>query len=372
MVRRHNLLAACRLGDVDHGRANNLNLIRFLLASAVILSHSYGLLRENDLDPLHRLLHWGLLGETAVFGFFFVSGYLILKSGLRSAGPKEFLAARFLRIFPGLAGTVVLCALVVGPLNSSLPAGRYFASPATYSFLRAAFLHGTQNPLPGVFENLPAPGVVNGSLWTLPMEWALYMAVLVGCLAVSRRKDLRSLDRMTWFFFALSVLLTIQMFPIQWNFVCVGCFALGAACYLARSKVILSVPFAVIAFGFVASSIGVYGSYLGKRLYPLALCYLIATFGFHRGTIFRVFHRIGDYSYGLYIFAWPIQQMLVARVGGPLRLFVVSYPLTLAAAILSWHFIEEPCLALRERLRGEGADCTSNRVESRSQTFAGI
>ena len=90
-----------KLSDVERGRHNNLNLIRFALSSAVVLSHCYVILGLFKDEPMQKFLHFNDLGGTAVYSFFFLSGYLILKSSIRSS-PEEFILSRVLRIFPAL------------------------------------------------------------------------------------------------------------------------------------------------------------------------------------------------------------------------------------------------------------------------------
>jgi peptidoglycan/LPS O-acetylase OafA/YrhL len=353
MLEVFQFLKTVRLGEVEKGRGNNLNLLRLLFASAVVFSHCFVLRGEYANEPMHAALGWGDLGETAVFCFFFVSGYLILKSALSRSTPEEFIAARTLRIFPALVAAILLCAFVLGPLVSTLPAIDYFRDPLTHTFLRDAWLHRTQDALPGVFENNPIHYVVNGPIWTLPVEWTMYMVTLVACAIVRRKSPASRFTARSWAVLIVALLLTAQMFPLPWptSWMWVACFLLGSACYLSRSKMPLSLLLAVAFLSVDLLCFHKLPFHLGAKLFPPALCYCVIAFGYHPAAHVKSFHRLGDYSYGLYIFAWPLQQLLVNHTGGALRLFAISYALSLLAAVCSWHFIEKPCMALKDRVR---------------------
>jgi peptidoglycan/LPS O-acetylase OafA/YrhL len=144
------------------------------------------------------------------------------------------------------------------------------------------------------------------------------------------------------------------MFPLphpssfQWMVL----YFLGCACYLRRDKILLSVPIALAVF-FLAIMLFRLAPQVGRAMFPAALCYLIAAIGFHPAAYFESYRKVGDYSYGLYIYAWPIQQTIVWHFHSqqPLQLFAASYPLALMVAIASWHFIEDPSLQLKNRKR---------------------
>jgi peptidoglycan/LPS O-acetylase OafA/YrhL len=346
-------LKTVRLGEVEKGRGNNLNLLRLLCASAVIFSHCFVLRGEYAREPMHAALGWGDLGETAVFCFFFISGYLILKSALSRSTPEEFIAARTLRIFPALMVAIMLCAFVLGPVASTLSVSDYFRDPLTRTFLRDAWLHRTQDALPGVFENNPIRNVVDGPIWTLPVEWTMYMVTLAACAIVRWKSSASRFTARSWAVLIAALILTVQMFPLPWptSWMWIACFLLGSACYPLRSTVPLSPPFAVAFLSLDLLCFHKLPFHLGAKLFPLALCYCLITFGYHPAAHVKSFHRLGDYSYGLYVFAWPLQQFLVNRTRGAISLFAATYVLALLAAVCSWHFIEKPCLALKDRVR---------------------
>ena len=335
-----------RLSQVESGRANNLKLLRFLFAAGVVFSHCYVLLGQLGREPMQRFFHWSNLGEVAVFGFFFLSGYLILKSGLRWSTPSDFLAARCLRIFPALWCTVVLCVAVLGPAASSLSLKEYAAAPLTRHYLlqavmRANALHG----LPGVFQGRLPFASVNQPLWTLSSEWLTYIVVLLICLGVRLRQGVRY-PWTSWLFIGLVLLLTAQMFPFQktdsarWAAI----FALGGLCFLLRHHVRLSISMAVCGIALSLVLLRVL-PHAGKPLFPLALCYAVAVAGYHPALYVHWFNRLGDYSYGIYIYGWPIQQLLLPSAAkSAVRLFGLAFPCVLTLSALSWHLLEERAL----------------------------
>jgi peptidoglycan/LPS O-acetylase OafA/YrhL len=356
MPHNRNLFDLPVLSELDKGRENNLNLVRFLLASAVILTHSYGVFNDMAHEPLLAVSHFIDCGSLSVLGFFFISGYLILKSALRWSSPEQFIASRFLRIFPGLAIAVILAGAVLGPLVSVLPVKAYFVSPATRAFFSELWMHRMRHPLPGVFEHNPDPFVVNASLWTLPVEWTMYVATLLICLVTRWRANLGRFSAHTWIVVIATVLLTAQMIPqLPWQSaeVWIKCFCIGAVFYLLRCWIKLSLPAAAAFLAFDIALIHFHVPHSGGAPFLFALCYLMFAFGFHPAVRIAGFHRFGDYSYGLYIYAWPLQQLLVPYFHRPLQLFAASYLLALIAAILSWRYIEAPSLALKIKVKRE-------------------
>lgn len=363
-MRRHltfNFMSYTRvvwLGDVDKGRNNNLNVIRFLMASSVILSHSWISLGLLGSEPIHERLKFTDLGTISVYGFFFISGYLILKSALRSASPIDYFVSRFLRIFPGLALVVVLCGVIVAPIMTSVSLRNYFSSPLTAAFFSEIWMHHMQHILPGVCTNYPLPWI-NASLWTLPGEWLMYVLTMVTCLAF-RWRSLGRTKLSVWLFLLAVLLFTAQMLPLQWVFAFqwFRCFAIGSACYLMRDRVPLWIPGAFLLFAidlfFVWQHIRG-----GTTLFSFALCYFLVTMGYHPAVYLRRISNFGDYSYGLYIYGQPIQQALLSHFHRPIPFFIACYPIVLFVAVLSWHYVEQPALSLKHRFIKDSQDAES-------------
>src|SRR5688572_1487341 len=166
-------------GSAQHD--NNFNLIRLVAAWLVIYGHSYPVTATSGPDVLQQLVQIKFAGGIAVDVFFVISGFLIAAS-LERNRLTHYLAARALRIFPAQIVCVLLCVFVLGPLLTTV--ADYWSSPQTWKYLwKNITLGRTQYFLPGVFEALPSKAV-NGSLWSLPIEFRLYL--LLGLLAVLR------------------------------------------------------------------------------------------------------------------------------------------------------------------------------------------
>ena len=86
----------------------------------------------------------------------------------------------------------------------------------------------------------------------------------------------------------------------------------------------------------------------------MTVAYGTLVLAYHPRIQWRAYNRVGDYSYGLYVYAFPVQQTIISRIPGltSVELFLVSFPVTLALAAISWHALERPMLALKSRFRG--------------------
>ena len=346
-----------RLSAYATGRDNNFNLVRFLAAFAVLWSHAYALsLGPPDHEPWVKWLGYTPAG-IAVDVFFITSGFLVTASLLRLGNFKAFVRARALRIFPALIVMSLLLALVAGPLYTTLPMDEYFASSTTWKFIakNATMLTGVKFKLPGVFEANPMDVVVNGSLWTLPFELRCYLMLALVWWAANFAKS-RTLRTFTH----TLVIGTAVMLLSFWAAHAVGYrhwhtfrlfyfFFCGGAFWLFRSHIPLKGWIAIVMALVLAVGVALPKSFFW--VYPVTIPYLTLWMAYVPGGFLRQFNRLGDYSYGIYIYAFPAQQMLVASHPGitPMRLLAWSTACTLVLAVLSWHLVEKPMLARKER-----------------------
>jgi peptidoglycan/LPS O-acetylase OafA/YrhL len=328
---------------------NNLNAIRLIAAFLVLYGHSFVFLGLPE--PL--FLSWDHLGPLGVYIFFTISGYLIAESWDRDPHLGRFFVRRALRIFPGLAICIVLTAFILGPLLSTLSLNEYFKSTITWNYLYNIALYMTYS-LPGVFETNRLPNAVNGSLWTLSVEFFMYIVVaVIGFMRGNR-----------WFYLGLAVssavitffwALRTQQIPVMYAadlrylFICGTYFWVGAVFYKFNIKRYFSlsvVMLAVIALLCLERWIPV----LAVAAWILLPVVTLA-FGFAYSPLLNRLIRTGDYSYGIYIYAFPIQQTIVYLYPdisiGPYLL--ICSVLTLICAILSWHLIEQRALSLKPR-----------------------
>ena len=338
------------------GRENNLNFLRMILASIVLISHSWAIARgPAELEPLAA--YFGItLGTFGVYGFFLLSGILVTQSFFRRHDLAMFIAARGLRIYPGLATTLIISTFILGPFITTLPIAEYFAAPQTWLFvLHNLSLVKMQNGLPGVFEHVPFGQAVNGSLWTLFYEVTCYaLLAIAAALGVFRnfRVTLVTLAFAGIMFFIGNCFKSDLGIRLAYFEDLAPFFVLGIAVYILRSHLRLSVTVAILAMMLTVPAALITG------LMPpmlIAASYAIFTFGYQKTPILSLYNRLGDYSYGTYIYAFPVQQTLAHILPGipPVKLAVAALPITLFLAVLSWRFVERPALALKKYLNGE-------------------
>ena len=331
-------------------RHNNFDALRLVAAISVIFSHAF-LIGEGTQDP--EPLYWAtggqtVLGVAGVFVFFTISGYLVAQSFEATGSPLRFLAKRGLRIYPGLLACLVVSAFVMGPLVTDLPLAAYLRSLGPYSYVVSNFaMILPANTLPVVaFSGYSAGSVIDGPLWTLPSEVAMYlMLCALGVVGALRLRVIVPLLLLgiggLWFDTASSEYFigsALWLLPF---------FAAGMALYRLRDRPILNGAIALAAFAGLVISAWLHALIL---LFPIFGSYLVIYLAFARWLPVLPAARFGDLSYGLYIYGWPIEQWLTRLHGGTLawpKLFALALPLTAAVAFLSWHLVEQRALRLK-------------------------
>lgn len=151
---------------------NNLTALRLVAAGLVLYGHAFILLGL----PAPSFMGWAPFGPIGVYIFIAISGYLVAQSWYSDPDFFRFLQRRAIRIFPGLIVCTALTVFVLGPLLTDIRLAEYFKSPATAGYFANIALY-TNYRLPGVFETNHLPGVVNGSLWSLPAEFSMYLGL---------------------------------------------------------------------------------------------------------------------------------------------------------------------------------------------------
>lgn len=343
------------LSDVSSGRDNNLNLMRLLAAAMVALSHSYLLVNgEGGWQPLKDTGGF-TLGHYAVNVFFVVSGFLVVRSWHRSESVVQFGIARATRIFPALLICVLVTAFVALPLVSALPLAEYFSSPQTLLYVPlTASLATPGAELPGVFDGNPVPNEVNGSLWTLRYEVFCYgVLAVLGLLGAfsSRTKTLIVFALLGLPLFILSLVPGIhEDYNMVQHFVRFGlCFGIGVLAHEFRDRIPLHWGGVLL---FLALAVALHETALFAFSLYVFVAYASLWFAFVPTGHIREFNKVGDVSYGLYIYAFPIQQLLMNQLPGlaPLELFVATLVATLPVAALSWVYVEQPFLTHKTAL----------------------
>lgn len=342
-----------------NGRKNNFDIIRLVASWLVVFSHSFPLLfGDESLEPLKKVTRGQLtFGSLAVAIFFILSGFLITMSFDRSKNYGVYFKARFLRIFPALLVVLVITVFLLGPITTSLSLREYFTKIATYLYIpRNLTLLLRQRGLPGVFENNIYPTEINGALWTLWYEVLFY--VLVAFLG--RLKRITKKDLTTLFLILMPINIVMQVmndyigFPnglglsFLYNHVYLFCYFLsGMIIYIYKDKLILNMKFAWIS-SIILVIFGMTG--LLKCALPIFGTYLLFYVSLYTKQRLSNLTKMGDFSYGMYIYGFPIQQTITYFTHGKIRFLsnlIIVTVVTLIFAFLSWNIIEKKALRLK-------------------------
>jgi peptidoglycan/LPS O-acetylase OafA/YrhL len=324
------------------GRANNFDLLRLGAAALVLISHGYAV--TGRFEPL-TLATGRSLGHIGVLVFFAISGFLVTRSWLTEPSVLAYAAKRALRLLPALFVALLVCAFVIGPLVSGASPGQYFTSADPYRYVaQNALLRTSFQSLPGVFEGNPYPNSVNGSLWTLWWEVLAYGGVLVlaGLAMLRPRRALVAVAALVVFAWSM------PQQPALWLLVA---FGLGGLLYVHRDRVPLRGAIALVLLGIWVLS---WKSRLHEPAAAVAFTYLtiyLALLPQLRATRW-LRSQVGDVSYGVYLYAFPLEQVVVHLVGPPVSPWAViglAAPAILAAALISWRVVEAPSMRLKRQ-----------------------
>lgn len=332
--------------------SNNFDLVRIAAAAAVIISHAftqaYG---PEAAEPLASVSVFPLGGH-AVNVFFILSGLLVAASLDRTPNLAAFTASRALRIFPGLIVCVLLVAFLLGPVLTVYSVGDYLASPDLYAYVVGAMsLAATDGSLPGVFDTLPEAGIVNIPLWTLKYEVLAYMLLtVVAVLGIWQNRLLFWMFIVGLIAFHAAAEMT-HAHPEEHGMVghlsrFMICFFIGVVAYRLRERIRLSPGGAITATLMLWVT---NGTVLEESFVYLAVGYLTFCLAALPMPRLRALTARGDISYGLYIYGWPVAQILVLVVPGigAMELAVLSLVGAGMLASASWRFVERPALSLK-------------------------
>lgn len=328
---------------------NAFTLMRWILASTVMFSHGWDLTQLwRGLDPSVPILGMPV-SRLAVALFFSLSGYLVI-GGLLRRGVPTFLVNRALRLLPGLWVMLLVVPVILWLLFSEMPARVFFTAPQTRDFvLLNGSLLGGGYLLPGIFTNIPTLGV-NGSLWTIPHEVRCYLA-LAGLAAVGLAQPRNRLTGLILVAAVVHLVVPEAFMPDlaitrRLSFA----FLLGVFAWLWRERIVLSWPIALAGVG-AALLVPVHWQVQMSAM-QIAFAYLLLVSAFRLPAAVRsASQKLPDYSYGIYIYAYPAQQVAVSfGVSDPLLNIVCGFALTLPFAAASWHFVEAPALAMKRKM----------------------
>lgn len=327
-------------------RQNNLNLFRIIAALLVIFGHAPAfIVDEQSYDFIAALLGFDYSASLAVKFFFMLSGLLVTHSLLARPQVIPFLIRRAARIFPGLLVCIFLTVFILGLIATNLSAREYLLHPQTWRYwLNNSVLIDLQWQLPGVFSEGKST-VVNGSLWTLPLEAMCYFSLAVFFVFVLQRAERFAaviLLLVISVIFVGSALWPQALLAFKESLLLGGCFCIGALAAVQQRK--LSINVKGVAAGLLVlvllwqtplQQIGFYGVFFYTCLYV-------------SGTrLFTQTLRLpGDPSYGIYIYGFIIQQCLATIFPAQGILFnqISAALIALVIGYLSWYFIEKPAM----------------------------
>jgi peptidoglycan/LPS O-acetylase OafA/YrhL len=335
---------------LSRNRPAGFDYMRIALAVSIIGLHSLnvtlGLGRALEIQSTLRI------GVAMILALFFaLSGFLVTASLLRCKSLISFLGLRVLRIGPALVVETTLSALIIGSVFTELPLAQYFADPTFHAYF-LNIVGDIHYELPGVFGHNPLPHLVNAQLWTVPYE--LWCYVILALLAVTAI----AFNRVAYLVFMVITQIGLVAYDVyRWDEVpiqlrphlLVFCFLAGVGFHLWRDKVPFNRTICLCALVFCAAAMA---TGRGDALAPVPAAYVACYLGLMNPRRSWIVSS-GDYSYGLYLYGFVIQQC-IATFGPSVQHWylnlLISLPLAFCVAIASWHLVEKHALRLRGRL----------------------
>jgi peptidoglycan/LPS O-acetylase OafA/YrhL len=344
---------------------NNFEIIRLSLATLVIVLHGYDLCGVAYYDFLSVHTDGQItMNYIIIRGFVVMSGYLVLKSLQRSTSVKQYLWRRFLRIYPPLLVALLVCSLVMGACLTTLSLKAYYSHIDTWRYMVFSlriFMVQRTDCLPGVFTNNPTNCSVNGSLWTIWVEELLYL-LLVGVFFIRNKKKILHITLVTAWVGLITIYFLVfkkddsQVIPLSKGigldyfvdlliYFFSGCLMTLFQWKNNRNNRLIVL--AVILLAVITSHFHVY-RIAGYILYPA----FIVAFGSDCWKPLLTLFRWGNPSYGIYIYGYPLQQAIIQLISHtPWVVNIWSVPLAFIIGYTSWHLIEKPFLAFKERVK---------------------
>ena len=333
---------------------NNYDFLRVFAALSITFFHSFALLDQLKLEPLFRLtngrINFSFIGLNI---FFCISGYLIAKSATTSPTVLNYLWKRLLRIQPLLILTCLLTVFLLGPLFTNLTFPDFFLNSKTWTYFRNILpVFGIQFSLPGVFlKNIGESGV-NGSLWTLIVEERLYL--LMTLLFLFKKQNswyitfyvlfINAVYLYNHFFYSGEMIPLMDTSAFYYSLV----FLNSAVLFILKVNLSKSV-YPIILFSSIIIIFGIIFQN-SNFLFLFSFPFLINSIAQIKGIINHA-GKYGDFTYGIYVFSFPVQQMLISKgigISNPYLLFIISCAIVIPMAIASWHLLEKKFLRMKK------------------------
>lgn len=349
-----NLLIEKNLGATVGQKSENLHFMRFIAAIMVILSHSFNLSVGNIEQEWAILLTNSQLtmGAISVSIFFLCGGYLISMSMEKAKTASKYFEARLIRLIPPLF-FVTLAVTLLGGLITTLSPIEYYTSVDTWKYMLNSVFILTHN-LPGVFEGNIYNSTINGALWTLPVEFVCYVLCFLAYKLGFMNK---------------------KRFPWSIPLVCIGTagvwviggiiplarevirpvllFYIGMGYWIYREHIRLNLKYLLIAVvGLIVLFV------LGLGLPAMLLCfpYIMMTIWFGFDQCSPKIGKLGNYSYGIYLWGYPIQQTICYFFGGkmhPYVNFIIAIPIAILFGVITYEISEKRFVKWYRQIRGK-------------------
>lgn len=337
-------MSVLTLADVATGRKNNITFIRLVAALMVIWGHSNAVVRQPGQDLVSYVTQYAHAGGLAVDMFFLMSGFLVTGS-IINGGLRRYVVSRALRIYPALWVCLIVVTFVLGAALTALPLGQYLGDAQTWRYFgRLASGMWTEWFLPGVFQQ-QRDHAVNGSIWSIIVEIRMY--VLLAALFVLRVYRWPAVFNALFVFAMILGYREVVHFPYfasgSTDLQVASYFAIGSFLYVNRQWIPAG-PFPFFVTLVIAAT------QIGTPGFPLVYALVLTTL-FIWTAFGQQFHWMDkhDYSYGIYLYGWPVQQAFVYFYPdmSAHQNMVASMVVATALGALSWHFVEAPMLGLK-------------------------
>ncbi len=328
---------------------NSIVIIRIFLSCLVLFSHAFPLTGKGKAEPFS--IHLGMsAGSIAVNGFFFLAGMLILKSYTTRNNPLSYFTARIFRILPALIVATIILALICGPLLTTLSVDDYFHNKEVRKFIRENIQLNIQFYLPGVFEHLVYPKAINGSWWSIPIEFNYYIILMfMGMLGFFKNRYIAS----TILIFFIIALYTKVAFIFDNYFSSNVYYAYAAISFSMGCLFWLWADYIKIN---IYSFIGILGLLYIFKWYSIFPFLLLLAFGIFilyfssRKWILKL-KNFPDISYGIYIWGFFVQQLLVFNGINRIKYnFFLSTIICIILGYFSFKYIENPAIKLGRKI----------------------
>lgn len=315
-----------------------------MFALSVLFGHSFPI-TGNGFDPLSMVLMPFWIGKIAVDGFFVISGFLVTASFV-NRGPTEYAISRIARLYPAVIVYCILSIIIIGPLETSVPLHQYFEANPWNNMWNATLWNWTYN-LPYVFTDRTFSGATNGSTWTLPVEVRCYLLVFViGLVGIYNHRIRANVV------LGIALACTLYFYYTKAgssgqtaNFnMALECFVVGSLFWVNREQIVLNAALATVAVCLPIIAARMHSPYL-YHVYAICLAYLVFFIVYR--TPWINLDRFGDPSYGIYIYAWPIQQMVWHKAQSGYANALLACAAVVPIAFASWFAIERPALRVR-------------------------